>query len=64
VLEKEFKRYQQQVSETTALVPVQESTNLTSDDDDDDEPMASLETLIQSEVVYEADEITRYLAKG
>jgi hypothetical protein len=61
VLEKEFKRYQQQVPETTALVPVQESTNLA---DDDDEPMAGLETPIQSEVVYEADEITRYLAKG
>jgi hypothetical protein len=52
--------------DTTALAPVQESTNLAATAaaaDDDDEPMAGLETPIQSEVVYEADEITQYLAK-
>lgn len=64
VLEKEFKRYQQQVSDTTALAPVQNSTNPAAAADHDDEPMAGLETPVQSEVVYEADEITRYLAKG
>jgi hypothetical protein len=61
VLEREFKRYQQEASEIIAPVLVQESTNLAAADDD--EPMAGLETPIQSEVVYEADEITRYLAK-
>jgi hypothetical protein len=64
VLEKEFKQYQRQVLEVTAQAAVQESADPTAADNDGDEPMAGLETPVESEVVHEDDELTRYLAKG
>ena len=63
VLEKEFTRYQQQLTDTTELAIVKASIDPAGDYDLLDEVLDS-QPALPTEVEQENNEITRYLTKG